>query len=162
MAALLRIRPARASTSTGPLRSTRTRWGTESMSLRQAAPAHTCPAREMRAARQVLPRRRRSMSASLPWCACDRLAANPAPAGYYQADAIQNITGTLRLSTSIGGIQAGGAAGGAFGEGGTARSQIINGSSGTSNDILLDASRVVRTSSETRGAASRVLPVVLI
>lgn len=79
--------------------------------------------------------------------------------GEYQADALQNITGTAN------GVFG---AGGSSGTVGALRSVFStgNGAQGTGGasygSVDIDMSRVARTSSETRGAAARVAPVVLV
>jgi len=75
--------------------------------------------------------------------------------GSFQSDAIQNITGALSM------INGGGVAGsGAFLANGTATSHITAGLAGSDNSFTFDASRVVRTSTETRPSNIALLPII--
>jgi hypothetical protein len=86
----------------------------------------------------------------------DCVTANARPPGSYQADALQNITGAIP-----GALTAGASASGAF-----SFAQIGLGAevgyANTWGNISFDASRVARTSSETRGPSAAVAAVVLI
>ncbi|WP_146030580.1 hypothetical protein [Castellaniella caeni] len=90
--------------------------------------------------------------------------------GEYQADALQNITGFAdRGSDPTGcGFFSSSAAEGVNYAGALypRPTPTLTGAIGsftiTGRSLAFDASRVARTSGETRGAASRVLPVVLI
>jgi hypothetical protein len=83
----------------------------------------------------------------------DADTANPRPVGTYQADALQNITGQFQGSEagSQSGAFATGAQGGVLADGSTIRYLYT-----------FNASRVARTSIETRGASAAVSPAVLV
>ncbi|WP_368648539.1 hypothetical protein ABRZ10_06890 [Castellaniella ginsengisoli] len=93
----------------------------------------------------------------------DADTANPAGPGIYQADAIQQLSGSAQWA-SFGLVHnSAGAVDGVFGRGPTVLQDFAgSGTASTSRPLTFDASRVARTSSETRSAAARVLPVVLI
>lgn len=77
-------------------------------------------------------------------------------AGAYQADALQNFTGSINNL-----MQYGSTASGVFAQSGGNNSNSVTGS-GSQSSFSFDPSRVARTSTETRGAATRVAPVVLV
>src|SRR5690606_656306 len=78
----------------------------------------------------------------------DRDTANPAPVGFYQADALQNITGQVAGGDAIF-DQA--ATSGAFNVLASGDTGGLSGQPG-GRFATFDASRVARTSTETRGA----------
>ncbi|WP_103046628.1 hypothetical protein [Castellaniella caeni] len=89
----------------------------------------------------------------------DADTANAAGVGFYQADALQNITG---MAAGVFGVKS------SAGTSGALRSVFPTGNSATGTggasygSVDIDISRVARTSSETRGAATRVAPLILI
>ena len=94
--------------------------------------------------------------------------ANPAGPGVYQRDAIQNLTGSFGSRPAI--VTSGGnpktvfGQQGVFGEVSAQASAPIHAEPGTASawNTTFDASKVARTSSETRSAGTRTAAVVMI
>lgn len=79
--------------------------------------------------------------------------------GQYQADALQNIVGTLNASNIRNGVGSGAIAADLAG---AQAAGSISDSLPDTKGYSFNASRVARTSSETRGASTRAAPVILI
>jgi len=82
-------------------------------------------------------------------------------AGEYQADALQNLTGEIAIGKDYW-TNTWGATGVFAATGNTTIATASSSGTAGAYKINLDASRMARTSSETRGAATRVPPVVLV
>ncbi|MCZ4330972.1 hypothetical protein O4H32_13555, partial [Castellaniella denitrificans] len=102
------------------------------------------------------PKQRRSTLALPRWSSSDRTPANAIGPGEYQADAVQKITGAMGNAYASNVADVGALYGTTPDITGTA------GAGASLKRINFDSSRVARTSSETRGASARVLPVVLV
>jgi hypothetical protein len=92
-------------------------------------------------------------------CRYDRAAANPRLVGQYQADALQNITGSIAATV----YQVTGIAAGAF----ELNASVAQNDDGTftgskRSGFSFDAGRVARVSTETRGASAAVAAAILI
>lgn len=95
--------------------------------------------------------------------ACGHAAANARTIGTRQADAVQNITGSFSAGTSASEQGVMGTLVGAFG-GISNKPAIGNATSSGANaratEVTFDASRVARTSVETRGANTALHPLI--
>jgi len=92
----------------------------------------------------------------------DADTANAATVGFYQSDALQNITASIVLTGTTTASSADPTSGALASEAYSRPDGQMGGNIRPSWLYTFDAGRVARVSTETRGAAVRVLPVVLI
>lgn len=82
--------------------------------------------------------------------------------GSYQADALQNITGHLKVLNAGTAFSSDSESGAFYKAGGNVQAHGSNGGGSYPGDLFFDAGRVARVSTETRSTSSAVAAVILV